>query len=50
MVGTTGIASTLDSIEQVGRIILLLVSIVSGILIILVNWDKAVARLKKFFK
>ena len=49
MVGvTTGAASTLDNIEQIGRIILLGVSILSGIFLILVNWKKAIDQLKKF--
>lgn len=49
MVGvTTGAASTLDSIEQIGRLILLGVSILSGLFLILVNWKKATDQLKKF--
>ena len=46
---TTGAASTLDNIEQIGRILLLGVSILSGIFLILVNWKKATDQLKKFF-
>jgi len=45
----SGAASTLDSIEQLGRIALLVVSILSGIFLILVNWNKATTQLKKFF-
>lgn len=45
---TTAAASTLDNIEQIGRIILLGVSILSGIFLILVNWKKATDQLKKF--
>lgn len=46
--GATAAASTLDSIEQIGRIILLGVSILSGLFLILVNWKKATDQLKKF--
>ena len=46
---TTGAASTLDNIEQIGRILLLGVSILSCIFLILVNWKKATDQLKKFF-
>jgi hypothetical protein len=45
---SSGAASTLDNIEQIGRIILLLVSILSGLFLILVNWKKATDQLKKF--
>lgn len=47
---TTGVASTLDSIEQIGRLLLLFISIVSGCLLIAVNWEKGKAQLKKWFK
>ena len=46
----TGIASTLDNIEQMGRIFLLFISIISGIFLILINWDKAINKIKSFFK
>lgn len=51
----TGVASTLDSIEQVGRIILLLFSIISVCFLIVINIDKAaktttVKKIKNFFK
>lgn len=46
---TTAAASTLDSIEQIGRILLLGVSILSGVFLILVNWKKATDQLKKFW-
>lgn len=39
----------LDMVEQVGRIILLGISILSGLMLILVNWEKASKQLKKFF-
>jgi len=42
-------ASTLDNVEQWCRIILLFISIASGILLILVNWRKGVNQLKEFF-
>lgn len=45
-----GSVSMLDSIEQIGRIILLVISIVSGLFLILINWDNAVGRIKRFFK
>lgn len=47
--GATAAASTLDSIEQIGRIALLGISILSGTFLILVNWNKATTQLKKFF-
>lgn len=43
-------ASTLDTIEQWGRIILVFVSVISGIMLILVNWQKAKNQIKCFFK
>lgn len=43
-----GVASTLDEVEQIGRIILLFISILSGTLLIIVNWPKAVAQVKKW--
>lgn len=46
----TGIASTLEGIEQILRIVLELVSIFSCFLIIMVNWKKATEQIKKFFK
>ena len=48
--GVTGLASTLDNIEQLGRIFLLFISICSGILLILVNWKKGMTQLKEWFK
>jgi uncharacterized membrane protein YeaQ/YmgE (transglycosylase-associated protein family) len=42
--------STLDHIEQWCRIFLLLVSIVSGALLILVNWKKGIAQIREFLK
>jgi hypothetical protein len=48
--GGAGIMSTLDHVEQLGRIILLFISIVSGIFLILVNWNKATVKLKELFK
>lgn len=47
--GATGVASTMDSIEQVGRLLLLFISIVSGCLLIAVNWEKGKAQFKKWF-
>lgn len=50
-VGTfTGIAGTMASVEQVFRIIFLFVSIVSCLLIIMVNWKKGIKQIKEFFK
>jgi hypothetical protein len=46
---STGAASTLDNVEQIGRIMLLGVSIISGVFLILVNWKKATDQLKKMF-
>ena len=48
--GLTGLVSTLDSIEQIGRILLLFISILSGVFLILINWDKAIQKIKSFFK
>lgn len=47
--GGAGIMSTLDHVEQLGRITLLFISIVSGIFLILVNWEKATRKLKDLF-
>lgn len=47
---TTGVVSILDSIEQGMRIVLVLVSIVSGIFLIAVNWEKATNQFKKWKK
>lgn len=44
----SGVVSTLDEIEQMGRIFLLFVSIISGLLLILVNWNKGVTQLKQW--
>ncbi len=46
--GATGVASTLDSVEQGIRIVLGLLSIVSVTFLILVNWNKAIAQIKKW--
>lgn len=46
----TGIAGTMASIEQIFRIIFLFLSIVSCLLIILINWKKGMDKLIKFFK
>jgi hypothetical protein len=48
--GVTGVASTLDNVEQLGRILLLFISICSGMLLILVNWKKGMTQLKEWFK
>jgi len=44
----TGAMSTLDNVEQVGRIVLLFISICSMILIIAVNWSNAMIQFKKW--
>lgn len=44
----SGAVSMMNNVEQMGRIILLFISICSGIFLILVNWDKAMAQLKKW--
>jgi len=46
----TGIASTLDNIEQIMRLLLLLISIISGLLIIVTNFSKAWNKIKSYFK
>lgn len=46
--GATGVASTMDSIEQIGRLLLLFISIISGVLLIAVNWEKGKAQFKKW--
>ena len=38
----------LDMVEQVGRIVLLGISILSGCMLILVNWEKARKQFNKF--
>lgn len=48
--GATGVASTMDSIEQIGRLLLLFISIISGCLLIAVNWEKGKAQIKKWIK
>lgn len=49
MIGAAaGVASTLDQVEQIGRVILLFVSILSGLSLIIVNWPKAIAQIKKW--
>lgn len=45
---TTGVASTMDSIEQGIRIILGLLSIVSVTFLIAVNYEKAINQFKKW--
>lgn len=47
---TAGGLSTMDKVEQAGRIALLFISIISGCFLILVNWKKATDQLKRFFK
>lgn len=46
----SAVASTLDNVEQWGRIILLAVSIFSGVLLILVNWKRAINQIKEWNK
>lgn len=48
--GITGVFSTLDSIEQLGRIFLLFISICSGVMLCVINFDKALNKIKSFFK
>ena len=42
-----GSVSFFDNVEQVGRIVLLLVSIISGIMFVMMNWDKWILSMKK---
>ena len=46
----TGGASTLDNIEQIGRITLIGISITSGIFLIIVNWTKVKHQIKEWVK
>jgi hypothetical protein len=46
----TGIASTLDNIEQAIRIVLGLLSIISVVFLIAVNYEKALIQIKKWLK
>lgn len=46
----TGVASTMDNLEQGMRIVLGLLSIVSVSFLIAVNWEKATKQFKKWFK
>ena len=48
MVGS-GAISTLDEVEQIGRIILLIVSITSGIAMLIVNRKNIIKALKEMF-
>jgi hypothetical protein len=48
MVGA-GATSTLDDIEQIGRIVLLLISITSGIAMLLVNRKNIIKALREIF-
>jgi hypothetical protein len=48
--GVAGVGSFADSFEQALRIILLIVSITSGGMLIVINYDKWLARMKKIFK
>jgi hypothetical protein len=48
--GVAGVSSTMDNIEQVGRIILLFISILSALILCIINFDKAWNRIKSFFK
>jgi len=45
-----GAASFIDSIEQGLRILLLVVSIVSGVLLIAINWHKGLDKIKSLWK
>lgn len=44
----SGVVSTLDEVEQIARMFLLFVSIISGLLLILVNWNKGIIQLKQW--
>ena len=46
----TGSVSTLDNIEQIGRITLIGISITSGIFLIIVNWAKVKHQIKEWVK
>lgn len=50
MGATTGVASTMDNIEQGIRIILGLLSTISVVFLIAVNYDKATQQIKKWIK
>lgn len=50
LTGVTGIASTMDNIEQVGRIILLFISIFSAIMLCVINYEKFRNKIKTYFK
>jgi len=46
----TGAMSSLDYIEQIGRIVLILISICSFVLLTAINWEKGMTQLKKWMK
>lgn len=48
--GLAGAGSFADNAEQALRIFLLIVSITSGIILIVINWDKFKARIKRALK
>lgn len=50
VLGGGAAASTLDNVEQWGRIILLGISIISGALLIIVNWKRAKNQIKEWNK
>jgi hypothetical protein len=50
IIGITGLGSFVDGFEQVLRIILLIVSITSGVMLIMINWDKWILKVKKIFR
>jgi hypothetical protein len=48
--GLAAVASTLDTVEQWCRIFLLLISIISGSLLVLVNWRKGIQQIKDWIE
>lgn len=48
MLAVSGYTGFLDGLEQLLRITLLFISILSGILLILVNWEKGTGLLKNW--
>lgn len=42
-----GSVSFFDDVEQIGRIVLLIISIISGIMFVMMNWDKWILSMKK---
>lgn len=50
LAGVTGVASTVDNIEQIGRIVLIFISICSALMLCVINYEKFSNKIKNYFK